>query len=348
MGRINVHGRHSHQLLTIFLSVVVASLSAAGPAQAEWVSREEAIMGTRIAVELWAADRARGEELITQVMAEMRRVDELMSTYKPTSQVSIVNAEAAKHPVVVDADLFGLLQSALEFSRITEGAFDITYASVGYLYDYRRHIKPSDDAIAKALPAVSYKHVILDPQAHSVRFNRAGVRIDLGGIAKGWAVDRGIEILRAGAVEHAFVTAGGDTRIIGDRFGEPWMVGIRDPRQEGKVIARIPLVDAALSTSGDYERFFEADGVRYHHILSPSTGKSASAVRSVTVIGPTATRTDGLSKTIFVLGIKEGMRVLDALGDVDVIAIDKDEKIYYSKGLARPEKDPSGLSGAHP
>ena len=114
------------------------------------------------------------------------------------------------------------------------------------------------------------------------------------------------------------------------------MVGIRDPRQEGKVIARIPLVDAALSTSGDYERFFEADGVRYHHILSPSTGKSASAVRSVTVIGPNATRTDGLSKTIFVLGIKEGMRVLDALGDVDVIAIDKDEKIYYSKGLARP------------
>ena len=228
------------------------------------------------------------------------------------------------------------MQTALEFSRITEGAFDITYASVGYLYDYRRHIKPSDEAIAKALPAVSYKHVILDPQAHSVRFTQPGVRIDLGGIAKGWAVDRGIEILRAGGIEHAFVTAGGDTRIIGDRFGEPWMVGIRDPRQEGKVIARIPLVDAALSTSGDYERFFEADGVRYHHILSPSTGKSASAVRSVTVIGPNATRTDGLSKTIFVLGIKEGMRVLDALGDVDVIAIDKDEKIYYSKGLARP------------
>jgi thiamine biosynthesis lipoprotein len=333
---MNVHGRSPQGFLLALLAALVLDLAAVQPARAEWVAREEAIMGTRIAVELWATDRARGDELIKQVMDEMRRVDELMSTYKPSSQVSVVNADAASRPVVVEPDLFGLLQTALEFSRITEGAFDITYASVGYMYDYRRHIKPSDEAIAKALPAVSYRHVILDPKAHSVRFTQPGVRIDLGGIAKGWAVDRGIEILRAGGVEHAFVTAGGDTRIIGDRFGEPWMVGIRDPRQEGKVIARIPLVDAALSTSGDYERFFEADGVRYHHILSPSTGKPASAVRSVTVIGPSATRTDGLSKTIFVLGIKEGMRVLDALGDVDVIAIDKDEKIYYSKGLARP------------
>jgi thiamine biosynthesis lipoprotein len=319
------------------LSLLVAVLVSVPAARAEWVSREEAIMGTRIAVELWAMDHAQGDALITRVMDEMRRVDELMSTYKPTSQVSRVNAEAATHPVVVEEDLFGLLQTALDFSRITEGAFDITYASVGYMYDYRRHIKPTDAQIARALPAISYKHVMLDPATHSVSFTQPGVRIDLGGIAKGWAVDRGIEILRAAGVERAFVTAGGDTRIIGDRFGKPWMVGIRDPRQDGKVIARIPLVDAALSTSGDYERFFEEGGVRYHHILSPATGKPASAVRSVTVIGPTATRTDGLSKTIFVLGIKEGMRVLDALGDVDVIAVDKDEQIYYSKGLARPK-----------
>jgi FAD:protein FMN transferase len=328
---------HSARTALRFLSVLVAILVSVPAAHAEWVSREEAIMGTRIAVELWATDHAQGDTLITRVMDEMRRVDELMSTYKPTSQVSRVNAEAATHPVVVEEDLFGLLQTALDFSRITEGAFDITYASVGYLYDYRRHIKPTDEQIAKALPAISYQHVILDPATHSVRFTQPGVRIDLGGIAKGWAVDRGIEILRAAGIERAFVTAGGDTRIIGDRFGKPWMVGIRDPRQEGKVIARIPLVDAALSTSGDYERFFEENGVRYHHILSPATGKPASAVRSVTVIGPTATRTDGLSKTIFVLGIREGMRVLDALGDVDVIAVDKNEKIYYSKGLARPD-----------
>lgn len=293
-------------------------------------------MGTRIAVELWATDAAHGEALITRVMDEMHRVDVLMSTYKPASQVSIINDRAAREPVVVDADLFGLLQTALDYSRVTEGAFDITYASVGYLYDYRRHIRPDDAAIAAALPAVDYRHVVLDPKARSVRFTQPGVRIDLGGIAKGWAVDRGIDILRTAGVERAFVTAGGDTRIIGDRFGQPWIVGIRDPREEGKVAVRIPLSDAALSTSGDYERFFEADGVRYHHILSPSTGRPASAVRSVTIIGPTATRTDGLSKTIFVLGIEKGMQVLDRAGDVDAIAIDKDGKIYYSKGLAKP------------
>jgi len=295
-------------------------------------------MGTRIAVELWATDHAQGEALITRVMDEMHRVDALMSTYKPASQVSLVNERAVREPVTVDADLFGLLQTALEYSRLTEGAFDITYASVGYLYDYRQHVRPDDAAIAAALPAVDYRHLVLDPAARSVRFARPGVRIDLGGIAKGWAVDRGIELLQVAGVERAFVTAGGDTRIIGDRFGQPWMVGIRDPRDGDKVAVRIPLADAALSTSGDYERFFEADGVRYHHILSPATGRPASAVRSVTIIGPTATRTDGLSKTIFVLGIERGMQVLDRVGDVDAIAIDKDGKIYYSKGLAAPNK----------
>lgn len=315
-------------------SLIVSSLPP--HAYAEWISREEAVMGTRIAVELWSPDRARGERLITRVMDEMRRVDALMSTYKPTSQVSLINARAAHEPVTVDADLFGLLETALDYSRVTEGAFDITYASVGYLYDYRRHIKPSDEALAAALPAVDYRHLRLDPATRSVRFARTGVRIDLGGIAKGWAVDQGIELLRTAGVERAFVTAGGDTRILGDRFGQPWMVGIRDPRAAGKIALRVPLTDAALSTSGDYERFFEADGVRYHHILSPATGRPASAVRSVTVIGPTATRTDGLSKTIFVLGIERGMQVLDRAGDVDAIAIDQDGKIYYSKGLAKP------------
>jgi thiamine biosynthesis lipoprotein len=296
-------------------------------------------MGTRIAVELWSQDRVAAEAAISRVMDEMRRVDALMSTYKPTSQVSRINEQAAQQPVQVDADLFGLLQTALEYSRVTEGAFDITYASVGHLYDFRRHVKPAEQEIAAALPAVNFRHVLLDPKTRTVRFSQPGVRIDLGGIAKGWAVDQGIAILQKAGVEHAMVTAGGDTRIIGDRFGHPWVVGIRDPRDRDKVIVRMPLVDSALSTSGDYERYFEADGQRYHHIISPSTGHSTSAVSSVSIIGPTATRTDGLSKTIFVLGIKEGMRIIDRLGDVDAIAIDEDGQIFYSQGLEAPLTD---------
>src|SRR5215510_11422210 len=163
---------------TLPTATFFAWAALAGPAHAEWFSQEQAIMGTRIAVELWADDKARADLLIGKVMSEMRRIDELMSTYKPTSQVSIVNAQAADHPVTVDADLFGLLQTALEYSRITDGAFDITYASVGYLYDYRKHVKPTDEQIAKALPAVSYRHVVLDPGQHTVKFTMPGVRID--------------------------------------------------------------------------------------------------------------------------------------------------------------------------
>jgi thiamine biosynthesis lipoprotein len=311
------------------------------PARAEWYSDHQAIMGTRIAVELWTEDRAQADRLIAQVMAEMRRIDVLMSTYKPDSQVSRVNAEAAQRPVKVDADLFELLWTALEYSRLTEGAFDITYASVGHLYDFRRHVKPTPEEIARALPAVNYQHVILDRAKQTVRFARPGVRIDLGGIAKGWAVDQCIELLKRAGVARAMVTAGGDTRIIGDRFGRPWMVGIRDPDDRDRTVINIPLTDAAFSTSGDYERYFEENGIRYHHILEPGSGKPAGGtdadrVRSVTIIGATATRTDGLSKTIFVLGIERGMRVLDRLGDVDAIVINGRGEKFYSRGLAPP------------
>ena len=243
------------------------------------------------------------------MLGEMRHVDESMSTYKPTSEVSQVNARAADGPMHISKELFDLLTTAKEYSVITDGAFDITYASVGYLYDFRKHVRPDDAQIAKALPAVNYLHVILDPKNQTVQFSQRGVRIDLGGIAKGYSVDRGIDVLKSLGYTRAYVGAGGDSRIIGDRFGKPWIVGIRDPSKgEGNVIARIPLVDAAISTSGDYERYFEDKGVRYHHIIDPHTGHSASKVRSATVIGPYATRTDGLSKTAFVLGPERAMR----------------------------------------
>ncbi len=273
-------------------------------AHAEWVTRvTDGIMGTRITVELWADDSHPAEPGIEAVLAEMRHIDESMSTYKPTSEVSQVNAKAADGPMRISKELFDLLTTANQYSELTEGAFDITYASVGYLYDFRKRVRPSEAAIKSALPAVNYRHVLLDAQHLTVRFSQPGVRIDLGGIAKGYAVDRGIDILKSLGFTRAYVSAGGDSRIIGDRFGKPWMVGIRDPRKgEGEAITRIPLVNAAISTSGDYERFFDEDGKRYHHIIDPHTGHSASKVRSATVIGPTATRTDGLSKTAFVLG----------------------------------------------
>jgi len=162
------------------------------------------------------------------------------------------------------------------------------------------------------------------------------VRIDLGGIAKGYSVDRGIAILQRAGIKHAFVSAGGDSRIIGDRFGKPWIVGIRHPDRKDEVILRLPLVDTAISTSGDYERYFDENGVRYHHIIDPRTGHSASMVRSATVLAATATRTDGLSKTAFVLGAEAAIQIYEKLGDVEAVMVKPDGKVVYTKGLAPP------------
>lgn len=306
------------------------------PARAEWLFGEQAIMGTRCAVELWSEDRSRGQAAIDAVFAEFRRIDAAMSTFKPTSELSRVNAEAARAPVKISRELYDLLATSIEYSKITRGAFDITYASVGYLYDYRRHLHPDDAAIAAALPAIDYRHIELLPATTAVRFTQPGVRVDLGGIGKGYAVDRGIAVLQAAGIERAMVNAGGDTRIIGDRLGRPWVVGIRHPDDEHRVVLRMPITDAAMSTSGDYERFFEENGVRYHHILDPKTGRSASKVRSVTIIGPTATRTDALTKSIFVLGPEEGIALIESLGDVDAVVVTPSGKVLYSRGLAPP------------
>ncbi|HEY7928842.1 MAG TPA: FAD:protein FMN transferase, partial [Steroidobacteraceae bacterium] len=177
--------------LWLALLALLPALLAAQPAPAThagWVSRRvDGIMGTRIFVELWADDTAKGEQDIDAVMAEMRHIDDSMSTFKPTSEVSMVNREAAKHPVVISPELFGLLQTALEYSRITHGAFDITYASVGYLYDFHAHKRPDAAQIKATLPAIGYQHVVLDPRRRTVFFTRPGVRIDLGGIAKGYS-----------------------------------------------------------------------------------------------------------------------------------------------------------------
>jgi len=307
------------------------------PARAEWFQREQAIMGTRVAVELWAEDPALAERAISAVMDEMRRTDELMSTYKPESQLSQVNDHAFERPVPVNAEIIDVVQRALEMSRLSGGAFDITYASVGYLYDYRAHRRPTDDQIAAALPGVDYRQVLVDAEAGTIRFLRRGVRVDLGGIAKGYAVDRSIEKLRTLGIAHAMVTAGGDTRLIGDRRGKPWIVGVRDPRNDDRLVTRLPLEGEAISTSGDYERYFEEDGVRYHHILVPGTGRAAREVRSATVLGADATLTDALSTTVFVLGVERGMALIATLPDVEAVVVDAEGRIYYSSGLEPPK-----------
>jgi FAD:protein FMN transferase len=318
------------------LALAVCLLALSLPVRAAWRERTEAIMGTRIYVELWHDDPAQGDAAIDAVMSEMRRIDALMSHYKPESQLSQINARAAREPVQVDPELFDLIKLSTHYSQITEGAFDITYASVGHLYDYPNHVKPTEAQIKAALPAVNWRNMRLDPVQHTVRFEHPGMRIDLGGIGKGYAVDRGIAILKARGIAHAVVTAGGDSRIIGDRMGRPWLVGIRNPDDKTKVVTRIPLIDSAMSTSGDYERYFDENGVRYHHIIDPGTGHSASKVRSATILGPTATQTDGMSKTAFVLGPEKALEIINRMPEYDAVFVCPDGRVLYSNGLRPP------------
>ena len=328
------------------LCPALLAAAPASPAHADWMDRTEAIMGTRVYVELWADDPAKGKAAIDAVMNEMRRIDALMSHYKPDSELSRINQHAALEPVPVDRELYDLIKLSTHFSEITDGAFDITYASVGYLYNYPLHVHPTEAEIKAALPAVNWRHLEFDDARHSIRFARPGMRIDLGGIGKGYAVDRGVAMLRARGVRHAIVTAGGDSRLIGDHMGRPWLVAIRHPDDPGKVVTRLPLSDTAISTSGDYERYFDENGVRYHHIIDPRTGHSASRVRSATILGPTATATDGMSKTAFVLGPEKALEIINRMPEYDAVFVCPDGRVLYSNGLRPPAPRPAGAAPA--
>ena len=303
------------------------------PAAAGWLHEQQDIMGTRITVEVFHADDEVARRGIDAVMAEMRRLDAAMSPFREDSELSRVNRDAAAGPVRISRELFDLLQRARHVSELTGGAFDITFASAGFLYDYRRHVHPDAGTLKQAAARIDYRNLELDPAAHSVRFTRPGVKIDLGGIAKGHAVDRSIALLQAMGIHDALVTAGGDSRVIGRRWGRPWRIGVRDPRRPDALVAVIPLEDVAVSTSGDYERFFEEDGVRYHHIIDPASGDSARELQSVTIIGPDATTTDALSTSVFVLGRSRGLALVDRLSGIDAILVDGQGRLHYSSGL---------------
>ena len=305
----------------------------ARPAPDGWHVADEAIMGTAIHVELWCEDAARGRTAVGAVMDEMHRIDAAMSPHKPDSELSRVNRDAGRGAVALGREMFELVGRSLDFSRLSDGAFDITFASLGNLYDYRHGVQPDDAGFERGRAAIGYRHLQLDPRARTIRFLRPGMRIDLGGFAKGHAVDNAARILRDLGIRHAIVSAGGDSRIIGDRRGRPWTIGIRDPRREGEVVAVLPLVDVAVSTSGDYERYFERDGVRHHHVIDPRSGRSPSTIRSVTVIAADGLTTEALAKCVFVMGLDAGLRLVESQPDVVAVVVDADGRLHYSSGL---------------
>ena len=304
--------------------------------QAAWFKREEAIMGTAITVELWADDDLSGHAAIDAVMAEMHRIDRAMSPHKADSELSCLNRLAATKPVRLSLEMFGLMERALAFSSLSGGAFDISYASVGQLYDYRAGIAPGTAALAQARLAIGWRGLKLNRAARTLAFAHPGMRIDLGGFAKGHAVDNAVAILAELGIAHAFVSAGGDSRVIGDRRGRPWTIGVRHPRDAKTLVALLPLEDTAVSTSGDYERYFEAGGVRHHHIIDPSTGRSPVSIHSVTILAADGLTAEAMSKSLFVLGLERGMALIESQPGVDAIVVDARGQLHYSTGLQDP------------
>ncbi|MDN4502046.1 FAD:protein FMN transferase [Alteromonadaceae bacterium BrNp21-10] len=303
------------------------------PLQAQWYQTRAGIMGTNIQVEVWAESPQQGQQALNLVINEMHRIDALMSPYKADSELSKINQLAGQQTVVISSEMLELLQTSQHMSQRTQGAFDITFASIGFLYDYRQQQKPEQQQIKPLLAAIDYRHVQLDIEAKTVFFANPNVKIDLGGIAKGHAVDNAIGLLQQAGIKHALVTAGGDTRLLGDKNGKPWMVGIRDPRNPEREAVVLPLQNIALSTSGDYERYFEQDGQRYHHILSPKSGESPHEVQSVSIIGEQSTLTDGLSTAVFVLGVKAGIDLLNRIPGYEGIIMDNQRKLHYTEAL---------------
>ena len=317
-------------LLTLGLTLCVQPA-----ALADWYKQQRDIMGTRISVELWHESAEIAASCSDRIFAEMHRIDALMSPFKSSSELSFINNNAAISAIEISAELAHLIERSLYFSEISQGAFDITYASVGYAYDYRKRLKPSDQAVALRLDAIDYRHINL--QGRQLQFLHSDVRIDLGGIAKGYAVDQAIDMVRSCGISQAMISAGGDSRILGDKRGRSWIIGIQHPRQSDQVALILPLSDTAISTSGDYERFYIDNGERVHHIINPATGRSARASWSATVTGADAMTTDALSTTIFVLGAIKGMALIETLDGIDAIIIDSSGKLHYSSGLQPPE-----------
>jgi thiamine biosynthesis lipoprotein len=311
---------------------------------AEWHSSSRDIMGTRITLTLWEEQAARATLISEKVFAEFTRLDQLLSPYIAASELSHINREAAKGPVKISNEVRQLLDKALYFGKLTDGAFDISFASLGRFYNYREGQQPTAEQWQLFRAAIDYRKIELDRKQNTVFFAHPKLAIDLGGIAKGYAVDKAIEILRQQGVAHASISAGGDSRLLGGKRGSQWVVGIKHPRAKKETVENsntalvLPLSNTAISTSGDYERYFidPVTGERIHHIIKPQSGRSASGVMSVSVLGTQGFDTDPLSTSVFVMGVERGLALINRLPDFDAVIIDSRGKVHYSQGLMAP------------
>lgn len=294
-------------------------------------------MGSDLRLTAWTQDEHAAASAFDTVFQEFERLEALMSVWRPGSDVLRINAAAGDHAVAVSADVRDALRIARQVSEWTEGTFDVTFGALADVWKFdhdQDNTIPSGDAIRARLPLVDYRQIDIDERAGTVFLKRAGMRVHLGGIGKGYAVERASAILRRAGLRDFMIQAGGDLYVGGHKDGRPWKLGINDPRgPDGRSFATIELTDSTFSTSGDYARFFMKDGVRYHHILDPRTGQPARLCRSVTIASDSPVLADAVSKGVFILGPEKGMALIERLPHVEGVVVSARNEVLVSSGL---------------
>lgn len=315
-----------------------AAPAAAAPASpdSKWVYSGSA-MGTVVQITFWSDDESAAAAAAAAVFDEMKRLDRVMTTWIPESEVSQVNTAAGVSAVQVSEETFLVIERAVEMARRSNGVFDITVGAFKGLWKFDEDMDgtlPSAADVTERKKLVNWRDIVLDKKARTVKLRRKGMSITLGGIAKGYAVDKCAALLREKGFSDFILQAGGDMYVSGKKDTQPWVVGIRDPRgARDAMFAVAPVEDHSFSTSGDYERGFVKDNVRYHHILDPRTAFPAKASRSVTVMAKDAFTADAWSKVLFILGWKKAMPLVEQMKDFEAVFVDPDNQIHISKGL---------------
>ena len=318
---------------------MLAAACCAPPANpaAALVERARLEMGSELRLTAWTNNEPLAISAFEEVFHEFDRLDHLLTTWRDDSDVQRVNAAAGDHPVPVAPEVREVLHLAREASELTEGKFDITFGALADIWKFDQdqdNTIPDQAAIARRLAFIDYRKVEVDDAAGTAYIARKGMRIHLGGIGKGYAVDRAVAILHKRGLNDFIIQAGGDMYAGGLKGDRPWRLGIRDPRgSEDKVFAAIDLSNGTFSTSGDYERAFLADGVRYHHILDPATGQPARGCRSVTLVTARAVFADALAKGVFILGAEKGLALIERLPEVEGVIVSDKNEVLVSSGL---------------
>jgi thiamine biosynthesis lipoprotein len=323
------------------LLVLMAIALFGGCARTRTVQKTETIMGTEVTITVTTPSTDVGEAAIDAGMAELRRLDAMMSLYKDTSEITKVNLAAGKTPVKVSPEMIEVVERAAEISRVSGGVFDVTIGPLVVLWQMRlKEGKiPTDTEIARIRPLVNYKNIAIDRKASTIFLKKPGMIMDFGGM-KGYTADRVAELFRKRGIENAIIAVAGDIWVLGHREdGSPWRIGVQHPREHDKTLTVLELSNKYISTSGDYERFVIREKKRYHHIIDPRTGKPSTGVISVTLVGDKGSIIDPLSKVPFILGPEEGMKIVRKFG-AEAIIVDEQGKVFMTDGIKNPMDQP--------